>query len=179
MANVSTWMSVSEGMSSTECPLATQEQGPTLHVRRGHISFLWSCHLESPAIIMNPQTSLQTSIKERRDKLTVILNNDPSSWRVEWTAHFSGSLPNPGLRAIRVEGFMNQLFTFLPSYIWFCSVAESYLTLVTPVDCSPPSFSVHESKWSEVKVAQSCPTLYDPMDVIQSMEFSRSEYWRR
>ena len=27
----------------------------------------------------------------------------------------------------------------------------------------------------EVKVAQSCPTLYDPMD--SSMEFCRPEYW--
>ena len=27
-----------------------------------------------------------------------------------------------------------------------------------------------------VKVAQSCPTLGDPMDYIQSMEFSRPEY---
>ena len=31
-------------------------------------------------------------------------------------------------------------------------------------------------KYSKVKVAQSCLTLYDPMD-IQSMEFSRREYW--
>ena len=31
-------------------------------------------------------------------------------------------------------------------------------------------------KVSEVKVAQSCLTLCDPMD-IQSMEFSRTEYW--
>ena len=29
----------------------------------------------------------------------------------------------------------------------------------------------------KVKVAQSCPTLCDPMDSIQSMEFSRPEYW--
>ena len=29
---------------------------------------------------------------------------------------------------------------------------------------------------NEVKVVQSCPTLCDPMD-IQSMEFSRPEYW--
>ena len=28
-----------------------------------------------------------------------------------------------------------------------------------------------------VKVAQSCPTLCDPMDYTQSVEFSRSEYW--
>ena len=30
---------------------------------------------------------------------------------------------------------------------------------------------------SEVKVAQSCLTLCDPMDYTQSMEFSRPEYW--
>ena len=29
----------------------------------------------------------------------------------------------------------------------------------------------------KVKVAQSCPTLCDPMDLIRSMEFSRPEYW--
>ena len=28
-----------------------------------------------------------------------------------------------------------------------------------------------------VKVTQSCPTLCDPMDYIQSMEFSRPDYW--
>ena len=31
-------------------------------------------------------------------------------------------------------------------------------------------------KCSKVKVAQLCPTLCDPVD-IQSMEFSRPEYW--
>ena len=30
---------------------------------------------------------------------------------------------------------------------------------------------------SKVKVAQSCPTLCNPMDYIQSMEFSRQEDW--
>ena len=29
----------------------------------------------------------------------------------------------------------------------------------------------------KVKVTQSCLTLCDPMDYIQSMEFSRPEYW--
>ena len=29
----------------------------------------------------------------------------------------------------------------------------------------------------KVKVAQWCPTLCDPMGYIQSMEFSRQEYW--
>ena len=29
----------------------------------------------------------------------------------------------------------------------------------------------------KVRVAQSCPTLCDPMDYIQSMEFFRPEYW--
>ena len=28
-----------------------------------------------------------------------------------------------------------------------------------------------------VKVTQSCPTLCDPMDYMQSLEFSRPEYW--
>ena len=33
-------------------------------------------------------------------------------------------------------------------------------------------------KWKvKVKVAYLCPTLYDPMGYIQSMEFSRPEYW--
>ena len=30
---------------------------------------------------------------------------------------------------------------------------------------------------SESEVSQSCPTLGNPMDYIQSMEFSRPEYW--
>ena len=28
-----------------------------------------------------------------------------------------------------------------------------------------------------MKVAQSCPTLHDPVDYIQSVEFSRPDYW--
>ena len=49
---------------------------------------------------------------------------------------------------------------------------QSYLTLCNPMVCIPPSSSVHgvlqagilEVKWSEVKVTQSCPTLWGPMD---------------
>ena len=36
-----------------------------------------------------------------------------------------------------------------------------------------PYFSYH----LKVKVSQLCPTLCDPMNYIQSMEFSRPEYW--
>ena len=36
--------------------------------------------------------------------------------------------------------------------------------------------SVNKGYEETVKVAQSCPTLCNPMD-IQSMEFSRPEYW--
>ena len=32
-------------------------------------------------------------------------------------------------------------------------------------------------KYIKVKVAQSCSTLCDPMESIQSMKFSRPEYW--
>ena len=31
--------------------------------------------------------------------------------------------------------------------------------------------------WGEMKVTQLCPTLCDPVDYIQFMEFSRPEYW--
>ena len=49
-------------------------------------------------------------------------------------------------------------------------VAQSCPTLCDP--CRPPQ---HE----KVKAVQSCPTLCDPMDctAVQSMEFSRPEYW--
>ena len=43
-------------------------------------------------------------------------------------------------------------------------------------------FSLLLSKWwqeQKVKVAQSCPTLCNPLDYTQSMEFSRPEYWSR
>ena len=50
-------------------------------------------------------------------------------------------------------------------------VAQSCPTLCDPMDCSPPGFSVR-GIW-KVKVAQSCPTLCNPM------EFSRPEYWSR
>ena len=39
-----------------------------------------------------------------------------------------------------------------------------------------PEYMIHEDE-SEVKVVQSCPTLCEPMDYIQSMEFSGPEYW--
>ena len=49
---------------------------------------------------------------------------------------------------------------------------QSYPTLCNPMVCIPPSSSVHgvlqarilKVKWSEVKVTQSCPTLWGPMD---------------
>ena len=42
----------------------------------------------------------------------------------------------------------------------------------------PECLSLGSSKSrSEVKLAQSCPTLCDPMDYIECMEFSRPEYW--
>ena len=33
-------------------------------------------------------------------------------------------------------------------------------------------------KQNQVMVAQLCPTLCDPMDYTQSLEFPRPEYWR-
>ena len=44
------------------------------------------------------------------------------------------------------------------------------------VYCHPAYLTSMESE-AKVKVAQSCLTLCDPMDYIQSMEFSRPEYW--
>ena len=41
-------------------------------------------------------------------------------------------------------------------------------------DCTQGILKVFKVK---AKVSQSCPTLWDPMDYIQSMEFSRAEYW--
>ena len=40
-----------------------------------------------------------------------------------------------------------------------------------------PGLSLSRLGYLKVKVAQSCPTLCDPMDYIWSMEFSRPEYW--
>ena len=37
--------------------------------------------------------------------------------------------------------------------------------------------SVRKYEKGKVKVAQSCPTLCDPMDYKQSLEFSMTEYW--
>ena len=62
-------------------------------------------------------------------------------------------------------------------------VIQSHLTLFDPVDCSPPGSSVHgllqarilewvampssrDTRLSEVKVTQSCPTLCNLMDYI-------------
>ena len=65
----------------------------------------------------------------------------------------------------------------------FCCylVARSFLTLRDPMVCSPAGSPVHGIsrarilEWvCELKVAQLCPTLCDPMN--QSMEFSRPEY---
>ena len=63
---------------------------------------------------------------------------------------------------------------------FFSLVAQSCLILCDPMDCSPPSSSIHGifharvlewgAKWQDIfkiqfsLVAQSCPTLCDPMD---------------
>ena len=73
-------------------------------------------------------------------------------------------------------------------------IAQSCLTLCDPTDSSPQELqaclplrapNVHRTHLcsldpTEVKVAQSCPTLYDSMDVAHqaplSVGFSRQEY---
>ena len=61
---------------------------------------------------------------------------------------------------------------------------KSMNSLVLSLLYGPALTSVHDSTESEkvkVLVAQSCPTLWDPMDCSppssSSMEFSRHEYW--
>ena len=61
----------------------------------------------------------------------------------------------------------------MSSHHWFGVFRLTYFPL------SNLNVQFHRSSYSEkVKVAQSCPTLCDPMDCM-SMEFSRPEYWRR
>ena len=55
------------------------------------------------------------------------------------------------------------------------------MVLTSPVLAS--EFFTTSATWEaqemnvKVKVTQLCPTLCNPMDYIQSMEFSRPEYW--
>ena len=59
---------------------------------------------------------------------------------------------------------------------WFCHPSLSCI-LFTPLDESmEPSMEGVAGKKCKVKVAQLCPTLCNPM-TIQSMKFSRPEYW--
>ena len=64
---------------------------------------------------------------------------------------------------------------FFTSLACCCSVAESYLTLCDPIDCSTPDFPVlhyllefaqthiqSEAAAAAAKLLQSCPTLCDP-----------------
>ena len=44
-------------------------------------------------------------------------------------------------------------------------------------EIQPGSHSQPALELVKVKVTQACPTLWDPMDYTQSMEFSRPEYW--
>ena len=47
---------------------------------------------------------------------------------------------------------------------WVSEVAQSCPTLCDPMDCSLPGSSVHGNHHSQSEVTQSCPTLCDPMD---------------
>ena len=51
--------------------------------------------------------------------------------------------------------------------LWQGMCAQSCSTLCKPMDYSLPASSVHgifQAKYKKVKVTQSCPTLWDPMD---------------
>ena len=52
-------------------------------------------------------------------------------------------------------------------------------TLIILFECKKKGLILNakKQKLSEVKATQLRPTLCDPMDYIQSMEFSRPEYW--
>ena len=80
---------------------------------------------------------------------------------------------------------------------WKCSVIQSCLTLCDPMYCSPPGFSVHSpgkntgvgmfciilrwwfyiimSEW--VKVAQSCPTVCNPINTVHEILQARILEW--
>ena len=58
------------------------------------------------------------------------------------------------------------------------TILENIMTVILSVSGKGLQACVLEFTVSmKVKVAQSCPTLCDPMDYIQSMDFSRPEYW--
>ena len=77
--------------------------------------------------------------------------------------------PNQQLR----EGFKSGVAPHGAALTWGIFVE---IRLVTWLGWGGGWVKSGSSKKVKVKVAQSCPTLCDPID-IQSMEFSRTEYW--
>ena len=43
----------------------------------------------------------------------------------------------------QIHGYRNQIYDYQRGKVSVCSVVQLYLTLCDPLDCSPPSFSVH------------------------------------
>ena len=66
-------------------------------------------------------------------------------------------------------------YTLLP-----CKLSSSTFSLILGTQPGKPGhcfFYLYFTLVMKVKVAQLCPTLCDPMDYAQTMEFSRPEYW--
>ena len=71
-------------------------------------------------------------------------------------------------------GFPNWLWTFRGRHYAFSHSSFQHLAHFLGRHLTNICWINYEVK---LKVAHSCPTLCDPMDYIQSMEFSRPEYW--
>ena len=97
-------------------------------------------------------------------------------YKAKWTCPPKAHTPSfPCPLTLPVSSpFYPSILNYTLSSIQFISVAQSYLTLCDPMDCSMPGFPVHHQLYSihgYAKSLQWCPILCDPMDCILSGSF--------
>ena len=94
------------------------------------------------------------------------------AWRIPWTDELGGL--QYSMRLQRVQHNWSDLaciqrrHTYICGHVCVCSVAQSYLTLCNPQDCSPPGSSVHGIFQERI---------LEWISISFSREFSRTRDW--
>ena len=127
------------------------------------------CTKQHTGRITCPDTT-SASAQKPLDPGAPLLSHLHISWRLHMWALCLPSLPVSALLTVNTPCLLPPSF---PPCLDLArrQVDWSYHFLFLQSTCQMPYVKV------KVKVAQSCPNLCDPMDYIQSMEFSGSEYW--
>ena len=162
------------GVGSAQSPRAAVWifQPPLCHKSR------WVCLLQQPS------HRVQNSILAGSPALTPLLLLLRNHWTqgplccpisISVGVFTCGPFASPASQSLRFSPWTHHVSSLLPFPpcldLARRQVDWSYHFLFLQSTCQMPYVKV------KVKVAQSCPNLCDPMDYIQSMEFSGSEYW--